>query len=147
MTKTELNAANAAAETGIPAIAPDAAKTYTIEVGDEEREMTIEELLDFAQQCANRIESENADLPDLQAFIKQYPGVTDIPDEVAQAMRGGKGILEAYREYENANLKNELSAIKKNESNRQKAIGSVRSDGGGDAELDELMRVFESVFK
>lgn len=145
MTKTERNAAQMDAQTETPAGRVE--QTYTIEVGDEKREMTIDELIDFAQKCANRIESPNADLPDLQEFIKQYPGVTDIPDEVAQAMKGGKGMLEAYREYENASLKNELGTLKKNESNRRKSIGSVRGDGGGDAELDELMRVFESVFK
>ncbi len=122
-------------------------KTYLIEFGGEQRALNLDELLEFAQKCASRLDAVNGDLPDLQAFIRQYPEVTDIPDEVAQAMRGGQGLVEAYRMYENARLKQELEAARANERNRAQAIGSVRGDGAADGELDELMRVFEAVFK
>ena len=131
------------------AATPDkgAEKTYLIEVGGEQRALTVEELLEFAQRCASRLDTADGELPDLQAFIQQYPDVNDIPDEVAEAMRGGQGLLEAYRAYENAKLKDELGAMRKNESNKKQAMGSARGEGGADGELDELMRVFESVFK
>ena len=122
-------------------------KTYLIEIGGEQRELTIDELVEFAQQCASRLDMVNGDLPDLQAFIRQYPEVTEIPPEVESRIREGRSLLDAYREYENSKLRDELSAIKANERNRAQSMDSVRGDARGDAELDELMQVFEAVFK
>ena len=124
-----------------------AGKTYEIEFAGQKRKMGLDELIEFAQACASRLDAANGDLPDLQAFMEQYPDVTEIPDEVAQAMRGGEKMLDAYRKYENAKLKEELGAAQKNALNRKQAIGSMRGDGAEEDELAELMRVFESVFK
>ncbi len=88
-----------------------------------------------------------SDLPELQEFVRAYPEVFDIPDEVRKLMKQGKGLLTAYREYENAQLKAELKALKQNKKNAATTPGSVGGNATGDEELDELLRVFNSVFK
>lgn len=87
------------------------------------------------------------DTPELLEFVKAYPDVFDIPNEVKKLMKEGKSLLTAYREYENAQLKAELNALKQNKKNAATTPGSVGGNATGDEELDELLRVFNSVFK
>ncbi len=71
----------------------------------------------------------------LQSFIKAYPDVKaeDIPPEVWAEVQSGSDLKGAYSVYENKLLKEraskaeaELEQFRKNESNKQKAVGSVR---------------------
>lgn len=87
------------------------------------------------------------EVPELLEFVKAYPDVFDIPKEVEEKVKGGAGLLSAYREYENAQLKEQLRALQQNEKNTKATPGSVGGDATGDEELDELLRVFKSVFK
>ncbi|MEA5051186.1 MAG: hypothetical protein VB021_06900 [Oscillospiraceae bacterium] len=126
-------------------------------------DFTLEELLGMAQECldgryekarahmeapARQLEQE-ADLsalPELREFVGAHPELTQLPEEVLESVRGGKGLMRAYADYENAQLKEKLRAYEQNEQNRRTSAGSVRGDAGDDAQLDELLRVFNAVF-
>lgn len=71
----------------------------------------------------------------LNAFLSAYPDVKadDIPEEVWAAYQNSGDLVGAYSAYENKMLKQKLSETeaaleqsRKNESNKQKAVGSVR---------------------
>lgn len=86
-------------------------------------------------------------VPELLEFIGAYPDVHVLPEEVLDAVKGGKKLMQAYAEYENAKLRDELTAQKQNRRNAERTPGSVRSDAGEDGELEELLAVFDSVFR
>lgn len=68
---------------------------------------------------------------DFAAFFKARPGVKaeDIPKEVYQQALDGTPLLTAYTVWENAKLKAELEAERKNKANAEKATGSTSSAG------------------
>lgn len=86
-------------------------------------------------------------VPELLEFVREYPDVTTLPDEVLEAVRGGKPLMRAYAEYENARLRDELAAHNQNRRNAERTPGSVGSSAGESSEIDELLAVFDSVFK
>lgn len=68
-------------------------------------------------------------------FVSAYPDVRpeDIPQAVLDEVRDGADLVSAYRSHENGLLKDDVKRLKEtieqmkqNESNRQKAVGSVR---------------------
>lgn len=65
-------------------------------------------------------------------FVKAYPDVKELPDEVLEKIIGGETPKSAYVQYENKQLKAELAAIRKNAENRQNNIGSIASEDGAD---------------
>lgn len=122
---------------------------YTVMVDGEEMQLTLEQLIAAAEQGLSRAnESARADsmtggqpgaAPAGQndstgvynRFLQAYPDVrpTDIPESVwEQANRTGD-LLEAYRVFEIAQLRQELEDFKLNQKNRERDVGSARSDG------------------
>lgn len=75
---------------------------------------------------------------EITEFIQEYPTVEakDIPKEVWTEVNAGKTLLNAYRTYENNQLKAELDALKKNTENKAKSTGS-RATAGNKAPEDK----------
>ena len=79
-----------------------------------------------------RQQAETAKQQDFAAFVKAYPDVKQLPQEVAQAVAAGESVMSAYQRYEIAQLRGQLAekdataaAQKKNEENKQKNPGSL----------------------
>lgn len=92
------------------------------------------------EQARGKEETKNAMY---RKFFEKYPDVKvdDIPPEVWDAMHSGEDITTAFTMYENNRLRNENDAtraeieqLKRNESNKQKAVGSVRGSKAAVAE-------------
>lgn len=66
----------------------------------------------------------------LDDFLRAYPDIdTDtIPDEVFDACNDGETLLSAYRAYENKLLREKLEAERKNQTNKQKAVGKLNEN-------------------
>lgn len=133
-------------------------KLYTVKTDTEEVELTIEQLLELARICltansgshsiaGDTAEASLSDVPELLEFVKNYPEVREFPPEVEKQIRGGKHPLDAYRSYENELLRNKLRAFEQNENNKKSSMGSVKSQAGAADELDDLMAIYNSVFK
>ena len=131
---------------------------YVVEAGGEKAELAIDQLIELARLCLNmklpdgRTETgaakgELADVPELLEFVKNYPDVLEFPSEVEQEIISGKKPLDAYRSYENEQLRRKLRALEQKETNKRSSIGSARGDAGLDGGLDELMAVYNSVFR
>ncbi len=87
----------------------------------------------------------------LQNFIRAYPDVKpeDIPPEVWAEAHSAGDLKGAYSVYENKLLKDkmskaeaELEQLRKNESNKQKAVGSVRGSKSASVEDPFLSGLF-----
>lgn len=94
------------------------------------------------QRMAAEKEAADKRTADLRAFAAQYPGVKQFPPEVLEAIQGGRTPLEAYQTYELAQVKAELEAVKKNQENKAKAVGSVR-DGAAPQKKDSFLEGFD----
>lgn len=80
--------------------------------------------------------------------LKEYPDMTrdSIPEEVLQAVAGGKSPLIALKNYEISQLKaaRQKEAIEtKNQKNKEKSTGSMRGSGGDDGR-DAFLKEFLS---
>ena len=91
-------------------------------------------------------------LNQIQALESQYPDVdiNQLPDEVIAMAAQGETLLSAYRAYELKQLReqisnqtNEINALKKNQSNKQKSTGRLSGKGGND-EMDAFLDGFNS---
>ena len=130
-----------------PMLTDSEEQLYTVMVDGEEMQLTLEQLIAAAEQGLSRAnQSARADgmagsQPGMTAdgqsgdvynrFLQAYPDVcpTDIPESVwEQANRTGD-LLEAYRVFEIAQLRQELADMKLNQKNRERDVGSARSDG------------------
>lgn len=130
-----------------PMLTDSEEQLYTVTVDGEEMQLTLEQLIAAAEQGLSRANrSARADgmagsQPGMTAegqsgdvynrFLQAYPDVcpTDIPESVwEQANRTGD-LLEAYRVFEIAQLRQELADLKLNQKNRERDVGSARSDG------------------
>lgn len=82
-------------------------------------------------------------------FLKVYPEikVEEIPKEVFEATKGGKSLLNAYIEYENKKLKEQIKQMEQNEKNASSSVVSSTSDGGGTEQQskDAFLEGFDSV--
>ncbi|MDO5547732.1 MAG: hypothetical protein Q4F79_04515 [Eubacteriales bacterium] len=119
---------------------------YTVNVDGQPMELTLEQLIAAAEQGLSRAneaarqdgmaapEGAAGGAPDnavYNRFLQAYPEVhpTDIPESVwEQANRTGD-LLEAYRIFEIAQLRQQLEDLKINQTNRERDVGSARSDG------------------
>lgn len=76
-------------------------------------------------------------------FVKEYPEIRDfdkeIPAEVWTSVRTGTPLVQAYRSWENQELKRQIAAVKKNEENKHKAVGSVTGDAAGSTKRDPFL--------
>ena len=86
-------------------------------------------------------------VPELLEFVREHPDVNELPPEVLEKLKKGKKLMQAYAEYESERLRDELAAERQNRKNSERSPGSVSSAGGDDSELEELLAVFDSVFK
>jgi len=75
---------------------------------------------------------------EVQEFVQAFPGVTKVPQEVWNGVRDGKTLTGAYQDWqgkrlqeENRHLREALKAKEKNAANREKSVGSQRSEGAG----------------
>lgn len=86
---------------------------------------------------------------DFQEFLEAYPDIKaeDIPKEVWEDHAKGKTLVDAYSRHENKKLKEQLSALKKNEENTKKApVGSVTQHGSQEiAGEDDFLKGFNSI--
>ena len=110
-----------------------------------ERGYALEEVLKLAQQALHAQEDPLEDVPQLKALMDAYPELTALPQEVEEGIKAGKAPLEAYRAYENAQLKQQLAAMQQQEKNR--AVPGAQGGDAEEAELDALMAIFNSVFQ
>lgn len=87
-------------------------------------------------EASSRRDAEQRQKDDIARFQKKYKDVDPktIPQEVWEAVRGGELLTDAYGDYQRRELErqlreaNEKLAIRaKNESNRQKSLGSLQS--------------------
>lgn len=129
---------------------PDDSETtgsYTIEVGGKAVQLTMEELLDLATRCMEMQTGALDDLPDLRDFVHNYPDVREFPEEVAEQIKNGMPPLDAYRAYENKQLRAQLDALTQSEKNVKTSLGSAKGEAGSDDDFDSLMAVYNAVFK
>lgn len=126
---------------------------YTVEAAGKTLALTLDELLELAARCIEAEQSPEGgvgvlqDVPELMEFVQQYPDVRAFPEEVAELIRQGKSPLDAYRRYENDDLRNKLRAFEQNEANQKTSLGSARGQADADDELQELMAIYNSVFR
>ena len=113
---------------------------------NDKRQMKID--TETAKQKADKANLLNQ----IQALESQYPDVdiNQLPDEVIAMAAQGETLLSAYRAYELKQLReqisnqtNEINALKKNHSNKQKSTGSLTGRGGND-EMDAFLDGFNS---
>ncbi|MEA4912178.1 MAG: hypothetical protein VB092_06180 [Oscillospiraceae bacterium] len=136
---------------------------YSLRDGGRQTEFTMDELLEMAQECLDgrtektrarmaapqqtlEAEADLSALPELREFVQAHPGQTALPEQVLAGVRGGKGLMRAYAEYENEQLREKLRAYEQNEQNKTACAGSVQGDAAADDRLDDLLRVFNAVF-
>lgn len=83
-------------------------------------------------------EQEQARQQDIERFLKLYKDVDpgQIPKEVWDDVRNGETLVSAYGRYENRQLaennrklQESINAMKQNEKNKQKSIGSAKTEG------------------
>jgi len=91
-----------------------------------------------SQQSQQEQEQEQARQQDIDRFLKLYKNVDPgtIPKEVWDDVRNGETLVSAYGRYENRQLaesnrklQESINALKQNEKNKQKSIGSAKTEG------------------
>lgn len=83
---------------------------------------------------------------EFEKFVERYPDVRDFPEEVAEMVSNGAKPLDAYRDYEIAQLRAKVAALEHNETTAKKAIGSAKGDASDD-ELREIEAIFDAIFR
>ena len=96
-------------------------------------------------QEAQRTEQERQSRAQEQvaAFVNEYPDVNirELPQEVVDDInKNGETLLSAYRRYENKQLRAELAAARKNNSNRSKATGNLTDNAGSSTAGDPFLQ-------
>lgn len=90
------------------------------------------------QSQQSQQEQEQARQQDIDRFLKLYKDVDpgQIPKEVWDDVRNGETLVSAYGRYENRQLaesnrklQESINALKQNEKNKQKSIGSAKTEG------------------
>ena len=110
-----------------------------------ERSYALEDVLKLAQQALQAQDDPLQDVPQLKALMDAYPDLTALPQEVEEGIKAGSTPLDAYRAYENAQLKQKLAAMQQQEKNR--AVPGAQGGDAEEAQLDALMAIFNSVFQ
>ena len=115
-------------------ISPETARERSLR-GDAEQRLHSQQKAEEAAASSKR-DAEQRQKDDIARFQKKYKDVDPktIPQEVWEAVRGGELLTDAYGDYQRRELErqlreaNEKLAIRaKNESNRQKSLGSLQS--------------------
>lgn len=114
----------------------DAARERVLREDAEQRLSKTERL--EAQEKKSEEDRQAAQKQDIERFLKTYKDVdpNTIPKEVWDEVRNGETLVTAYGRYENRKLAEDnkklqesINAMKQNEKNRKKSIGSVRTEG------------------
>lgn len=104
---------------------------------DAEQKLSKTERLE-AQEKKSEEDRQTAQKQDIERFLKTYKDVdpNTIPKEVWDEVRNGETLVTAYGRYENRKLAEDnkklqesINAMRQNEKNRKKSIGSVRTEG------------------
>ena len=104
---------------------------------DAEQRLSRTEKADAEKQQAQQGQ-ELARQQDIERFLKLYKDVdpNTIPREVWDDVRNGETLVSAYGRYENRQLaesnrklQESINALKQNEKNKQKSIGSAKTEG------------------
>lgn len=115
-------------------ISPETARERILRE-DAEQRLHSQQKAEEAEASSKR-DAEQRQRDDIARFQKKYKDVDPktIPQEVWEAVRGGELLTDAYGDYQRRELErqlkeaNEKLAIRaKNESNRQKSLGSLQS--------------------
>lgn len=115
-------------------ISPETARERILRE-DAEQRLHSQQKAEEAEASSKR-DAEQRQRDDIARFQKKYKDVDpkSIPQEVWEAVRGGELLTDAYGDYQRRELErqlreaNEKLAIRaKNESNRQKSLGSLQS--------------------
>lgn len=115
-------------------ISPETARERILREDAEQRLHSQQKAEEAA--ASSRRDAEQRQKDDIARFQKKYKDVDPktIPQEVWEAVRGGELLTDAYGDYQRRELErqlreaNEKLAIRaKNESNRQKSLGSLQS--------------------
>lgn len=115
-------------------ISPETARERILRE-DAEQRLHSQQKAEEAEASSKR-DAEQRQKDDIARFQKKYKDVDpkSIPQEVWEAVRGGELLTDAYGDYQRRELErqlkeaNEKLAIRaKNESNRQKSLGSLQS--------------------
>ena len=115
-------------------------------------EEVAKQVMELRRKEAEREEKEareqaaNAERQRYAEFIREYPEVRDFPAEVKAAIEGGDTPLNAYRAWENRQLKLKIAAMEQAKKNAGKAVGPVTGDAPPEAS-DEFLSGFEAAFK
>lgn len=107
---------------------------------DAEQKLSKSELREARREQEKQTEESRqaAQKEDIERFLKTYKDVdpNSIPKEVWDEVRSGETLVAAYGRYENRKLsednrklKESINAMKQNEKNKQRSIGSVKTDG------------------
>lgn len=107
---------------------------------DAEQRLSRTERLEEEKSRAQKSqqEQEQARQQDIDRFLKIYKEVDpgNIPQEVWDDVRNGETLVSAYGRYENRQLaesnrklQESINALKQNEKNKQKSIGSAKTEG------------------
>ncbi|MBC8529717.1 hypothetical protein H8699_09780 [Christensenellaceae bacterium NSJ-44] len=126
---------------------------YIVKYNGQEMEMGLEELITNAQKGLNydHVKGERDALraqlaggeDGFAALARAYPDLQKLPEAVAAAIAKGAAPLEAYREYENQMLREELARSRQETRNRALSLGSVSGEGAGEA--DDFLSGFDSI--
>ena len=115
-------------------ISPETARERILREDAEQRLYSKQKAEEAA--ASSKRDAEQRQKDDIARFQKKYKDVDPktIPQEVWEAVRGGELLTDAYGDYQRRDLErqlreaNEKLAIRaKNESNRQKSLGSLQS--------------------
>lgn len=107
---------------------------------DAERKLSKADAQETERKQAQKTaeQQQAAQRQDVERFLKLYKDVdpNTIPKEVWDEVRNGETLVSAYGRYENRKLSEDnrklqesINAMKQNEKNKQKSIGSMKSEG------------------
>lgn len=112
---TQAQIAQRAQEQGIPE--PVARELFELKRKEQEREQRELRLQREAEQKQGYLE-----------LIREYPDVKSLPEEVMRDIAAGVRPVDAYRAYENRQLKAKLQTLTQNEQNTKNSPGSMRGE-------------------
>lgn len=121
----------------------DLKKTNAAKAQEAERQKADAQMQEFQKQAREK---------DVQAFIRLYGKIDakDIPEEVWKDANENGSLVAAYGRYENRKLQAQIQELQqklniqnKNEENKKKTVGSMKSDGTDDKD-DKFLAGFMS---
>lgn len=79
---------------------------------------------------------------DLDEFVRLNPGVTKLPEEVVEAVKGGVPLTVAYERFKNKQAQDELKILKQNQSSAAKApVGPATKHGSTKQKAKDVFEI------